>query len=79
MNTYWNRFNIYSAFQDLQGLVLLVIGLEESDLQTLELNPTVTVPLAGEITVSDDEEFDEEENVQVGGLIDFIGSLTFTT
>ena len=40
---------------------------------------TVTVPLAGEITVSDDEESDEEENVQVGGLIDFIGSLTFTT
>jgi hypothetical protein len=40
---------------------------------------TVTVPLPGENTVSDGEdESDDEENVQVGGLIDFIGSLTFT-
>ena len=37
---------------------------------------TVTVPFPGETIVSDDEESDEEENVQVGGLIDFIRSLT---
>jgi hypothetical protein len=37
---------------------------------------TVTVPLPGEID-SEDESGDEE-NDQVSGLIDFIGSLTFT-
>ena len=40
---------------------------------------TVTVPLPGEIAVNDGEdESDDEENEQVSGLIDFIGSLTFT-
>ena len=40
---------------------------------------TVNVPLPGEIPVSESEdELDDEENVQVGGLIDFIGSLMFT-
>jgi hypothetical protein len=40
----------------------------------------VTVPLPGDVSVSDGEdESDDEENVQVSGLIDFIGSLTFTT
>ena len=39
---------------------------------------TVTVPLPEEIAVGDSEdESDDEENAQVGGLIDFIGSLTF--
>ena len=41
---------------------------------------TVTVPLPGEIALNDgDDELDDEENEQVSGLIDFIGSLTFTT
>ena len=43
----------------------------------------VTVPLPGQIAVGDGDlegdESDDEENEQVSGLIDFIGSLTFTT
>ena len=54
----------------------MVIGLEETYLRKPH---TVNVPLPGEIPVSESEdELDDEENVQVGGLIDFIESLTFT-
>ena len=54
------------------------IGSEQSS--NLGAQPdTVTVSIPGEIMMNDGEdESDDEENEQVSGLINFIGSLTFT-
>ena len=53
------------------------IGKEQSSNVGAQTD-TVTVSIPGEIMVDGEVESDDEENEQVSGLIDFIGSLTFT-
>ena len=71
---YLNRFNPSSSCQDFRGDCTVghrIGGEPPSNL--------FTMPLSEErAATSDDEEEDDEENAQVTGLIDFVGSLTFT-